>query len=81
MRDEAHHAARAQFVFKQGASSHNLALRETQRQREEVPFPEGRVDLSGFKDEGREEEEEEEEEGSPAERKVRRSVLLQGPMR
>lgn len=38
-------------MLKQGASSHNLALRETRRQREEVPLPEGPVNLGNFKDE------------------------------
>lgn len=37
-------------MLKQGASSHNLALHETQRQREEIPLLKGRTDLLSFKD-------------------------------
>lgn len=45
-----------QFVLKQRASSHNLALRETGRQREEVSLLERSVDLLSFKDGEREQE-------------------------
>jgi len=37
-------------MLKQRASSHNLALRETRRQREEVSLSERPVDLLSFKD-------------------------------
>lgn len=37
-------------MLKQEASSHNLALRETRRQREEVSLLEGSADLLSFKD-------------------------------
>lgn len=39
------------MLLKQGASSHNLALHETQRQREEISLLKGRADLLNFKDE------------------------------
>lgn len=55
-------------MLKQGASSHNLALRETRRQREKVPLSKGPVDLSSFKDE------DEKEEGSAEEGKAHRFV-------
>lgn len=51
-------------MLKQGASSHNLALRETRRQREEVPLPENPEDLSSFKDEDEKEEGSAEEENA-----------------
>lgn len=41
-------------MLKQGASSHNLALHETQRQREEIPLLKGLTDLLSFKDEKKE---------------------------
>lgn len=52
-------------MLKQGASSHNLALRETRRQREEVPLLERLTDLLSFKDEN-----EEEDKGSAKKKKL-----------
>jgi len=43
-------------MLKQKASSHNLALRETRRQREEVSLSERPVDLLSFKDVNEKEE-------------------------
>lgn len=45
-------------MLKQEASSHNLALRETRRQREEVSLLEDRADLLSFKDMNEQEEKE-----------------------
>lgn len=41
---------RTRFVLKQGASSHSLALRKTQRQREKVPLLKGLVNLPSLKE-------------------------------
>lgn len=54
-------------MLKQEASSHNLALRETRRQREEISLLEDPADLLSFKDANEEEEKESAKKGNPHE--------------